>query len=69
MKSSWMPVTSDAPMGSILGPTLFGFFTNELDDGAEYRLSMFADVTKLGGAAGMPESHAVIQRDLDRLEK
>ncbi|GAB0179219.1 mitochondrial enolase superfamily member 1 [Grus japonensis] len=31
--------------------------------------SAFADETKLGGVTDMPEDHAAIQRDLNRLEK
>lgn len=39
---------------------------NDLDDGAEFTLSYFANDTKLGGVA---DGDATIQRDPDRLEK
>jgi len=40
-----------------------------MDDGAECTHSKFADDTKWRRVAYMPEGHAAIRRDLDRLEK
>jgi len=68
-KSSWRPVTSSVPHGSVLSSSLLNMSINNLGEGGERTLNNFANDTKLGGVDETPEGRASTQRDINRLTK
>ena len=66
-KSEWLNVTSGVPQGSVLGPTLFLIYINDIDINMSSTISKFADDTKIGSSVLRVEDCEKVQADLDRL--
>ena len=67
--SSWEPVLSGVPQGSVLGPLAFIIFIDDIDCTAELVdiMNKFADDTKLGGKVKTDEDVRNIQTTLNNL--
>ena len=68
-KSSFLPVSSGIPQGSVLGPTLFLIYVNDLPEGILSSLKLFADDTKLYLIIKLETDREVLQQDINRLVK
>ena len=67
--STFKPVHSGVPQGSILGPLLFLLFINDIADdiNSETRISQYADDTKLWRAMNSESDCEILQSDIDKL--
>ena len=65
--STWSTISSGIPQGSVLGPTFFGVFINDIPDSINSTVNVFADDTKLFRSVTSDEEHVVLQNDLDML--
>ena len=68
-ESSWGEVVSGVPQGSVLGPTLFLIFVNDLPDTVQSKVTMFADDTKLYVHSDKRDSVVQLQCDLLKLDR
>ena len=66
--SSWTEVVSGIPQGSVLGPTLFVCFINDLPTVVTSTIQIFADDTKIYRALQDQDDQKKLQKDLDALK-
>ena len=64
--SDWVNVTSGVPQGSVLGPTLFITFVNDIPNVINSILLMFADDTKLYRTIDSPQDRNILQHNIDQ---
>ena len=67
--SSFLPILSGVPQGSILGPTLFVLFLNDITSGLdmETKILMYADDTKIWRQINEYDDHLQLQKDVHYL--
>ena len=61
-------MTSGVPQGTILGPTLFLLYVNDIPNVVTSSIKMFADDTKIYREINNAEDTLALQSDLDCLE-
>ena len=63
--SQWIDVTSGVPQGSVLSPLLFLLYVNDITDGVQSTLEMFADDSKLYRIINYSHNVDTLQQDLN----
>ena len=67
--SGLINITSGVPQGSVLGPTLFVYFINDMPDVVLSNIKIFADDTKIYSGVKNEESRKKLQESLYNLTK
>ena len=65
--SDYVPVQSGVPQGSVLGPSLFLFYINDIPVGLDSTIRLFADDTIAYLAIKSNSDCTTLQNDLDKL--
>ena len=69
--SGWAPVSSGVPQGSVLGPTLFVAYINDMPDVVASHAKLFADDSKIYAVESRTASveRLLLQSDIDAVVK
>ena len=60
---------SGVPQGSVLGPIMFGIYVNDLIDGIDSHINLFADDTKLMRRVQNIDDCKMLQKDIERINE
>ena len=66
-QSEWCEVTSGVPQGSVLGPSLFLVFINDIVDDTSSSIRLFADDSVIYKNIETYNDHLVLQEDINKL--
>ena len=66
-QSDTIPVTSGVPQGSVLGPTLFVYYINDLPNSTDQLVRLFADDSKIYAEIKTEEDYINLQKGIDDL--
>ena len=66
--SAWKAVRSGVPQGSVLGPVLFLMYVNDLSDGINSNIRLFADDAKCWQSIGQASDTLLLQESIHKLE-
>ena len=67
--SSWAPVNSGIPQGSVLGSLLFICYVNDMSEIVTSMIKMFADDTKIFAECKNDEERKKLQRDMEYMQQ
>ena len=67
--SNWSEVTSGVPQGSVLAPIMFQIYINDMNEGLESYINMFADDAKLLKVIKSQKDCQDLQKDIDKIHE